>query len=70
MDINYDFNLSRKVRRVVKNLSIGVSAENLWLWKKYNGFDPDVNSASNVYRVDNGAYPRPRTVVFNLKMTF
>lgn len=70
VDINYDFSLSRKARKVIKSLSVGVSAENLWLWKKYTGFDPDVNSDSNVYRVDNGAYPRPRTVVFNLKMSF
>ena len=70
VDVNYDFSLGRKMRKVIKTLSVGVSAQNLWLWKNYNGFDPDVNSSSNVFRVDDGAYPRPRTIVFNLKMTF
>ena len=67
--VSYRFNFSRK-NSYVKSLLIGVSGENLWLWKKYNGFDPDVSTSATVRRLDNGSYPRPRTFVFNLQLTY
>lgn len=68
VSVSYKFAFRKK--SPVRDLTVGLSAENLFLWKKYNGFDPDVSTSSTVYRLDNGSLPRSRTVVFNVSMTF
>ena len=70
ISINYDVPLSKKAKKVIKELSFGFSGDNLWLWKKYPGFDPDVNTSSSVYRLDNGSFPRSRTYAFNFQIRF
>lgn len=55
------------------NASIYASGVNLFLWTKYNGYDPEVNtkgSSSTVRRMDDGAYPNNRTLALNLSLTF
>lgn len=70
VSIEYNIPLSKKTMKVLKQLIIGVSGENLYLWKRYNGFDPDVNTSSSVYRLDNGSFPRPRTIIGKVSFTF
>lgn len=70
VSINYNVPLSKKAKKVIKELSFGLSGDNLWLWKKYPGFDPDVNTSSSVFRLDNGSFPRSRTYAFNLQVRF
>lgn len=59
-----------KWSKVFKKMSVGASAENLFLIKSYNGFDPDVSTSATVRRLDNGSYPRPRTYTLNLQFNF
>lgn len=57
----------------LKNMSIGASVSNAYVWTKYSGYDPEVNSYGyDMTRmgVDNGSFPRPRTYSFDLKFTF
>lgn len=68
--INYDIPLSKKAKKVIKELSVGFSSDNLYLWKLYPGFDPDVNTSSTVFRLDNGSFPRSRTYAFNIQVRF
>jgi TonB-linked SusC/RagA family outer membrane protein len=71
--IGYNFDLSRFTHNIVKSLKLSATAENLYLWKKYNGFDPDVSSegtSSTLRRVDIGAYPNPRTFIFSIQMQY
>ena len=59
---------------------IYVTAENLFTFTKYSGFDPDVNAfaASNQDNtskntapgVDYGTYPQSKDFLFGLKVTF
>ena len=70
LSLDYDIPLGKKVRKVIKTLSVGVVGENLFLVKSYPGFDPDVNTSSSVYRLDNGSFPRPRTWAFNVNIKF
>ena len=54
---------------------MGVSADNLFLWTRYNGFDPDVSTKvedqeSTIRRADIGAYPRPRKIIGMLQLKF
>ena len=68
--LNYDIPLSKKAKKVIKELSVGFSSDNLYLWKVYPGFDPDVNTSSDVFRLDNGSFPRSRTYAFNVQVRF
>ena len=69
VSISYNIPIkNKKVKKYLKSTTVGVSGENLILWKYYNGFDPDVSTS--LYRLDNGSFPRTRTFVFNLSMNF
>lgn len=70
--LSYTFDLKKKCSWL-KDLTLSVSGENLFLWKKYNGFDPDVSSegtSSTLRRMDLGAYPKPRTIIFSLQLRY
>ena len=72
VSIAYTFDL-RKYTKALRDITLGASAENLFLWSRYNGFDPDVStesSGSTLRRVDMGAYPRARTVIFSLQLRY
>jgi len=76
------YNFPRKVLDKIKlsSLMIYVTAENLFTFTKYSGFDPDVNAfaASNQDNtskntapgVDYGTYPQSKDFLFGLKVTF
>lgn len=70
LSLDYDVPLGKKVKKYIKTCSVGIVGENLLLWKTYPGFDPDVNTSSSIYRLDNGSFPRPRTWAFNLNIKF
>ncbi len=75
VSLGYTFDLSKKVKWL-RDISLTLSGENLLLWKKYNGFDPDVSysgsdeSSSTLRRLDMGAYPKARTVVFGIQIRY
>ena len=71
LSVSYTFDL--RATKVFRDLTLGVTGDNLYLWSYYNGFDPDVStssSGSTLRRVDMGAYPRARTLIFNLKLRY
>lgn len=62
-----------KKSKVIQGMTISLTGENLWLWTKYNGFDPDVSTSgtsSTLRRVDMGAYPRSRKVILGASFRF
>ena len=71
--IGYSFpkNILKKV--YAENLRLYASANNLYTFTKYSGFDPEVstrNSSGTTPGVDWGAYPRSTAFVFGLSITF
>lgn len=69
----YNFDPQKWGLKGITNASFYVSGLNLILWTKYNGYDPEVNTAgssSTVRRNDDGAYPPSRTLSANLSLTF
>lgn len=68
--VSYTFDLSKKTP--LKDLTVGVSGTNLFLISAYNGFDPDVSTSeeSTLRRVDMGAYPQARMIVFSLQVRY
>lgn len=56
------------------SLRFYVTGQNLLIWTKYKGFDPEVNSYSDnqkpEFGIDYGAYPQVRTFIFGIKAGF
>ena len=73
LSVAYTFDFRKKESFVFREITVGVSGDNIYLWKYYNGFDPDVSSegtSSVLRRADIGAYPKARTFMFNLNLKF
>ncbi len=74
ISLSYTFDLRKVSKGRLRDLRLSASGENLYLWKNYNGFDPDVSSTSRsnstLRRVDIGAYPKPRTIIFSLQIRY
>ncbi len=72
LSVSYTFDLRHKIGWL-DQIIVGATGENLWLLKKYNGFDPDVSSSgesSTLRRADIGAYPKPRTIIFSVQFKY
>lgn len=69
LTISYNIPI-HKWSKVFKSFNVGVTGENLFLVKNYNGFDPDVSTSATVRRLDDGSFPRPRTYTLNLQLNF
>ena len=70
---SYTFDMRKVTKNRLRDIRVSVSGENLYLWKKYHGFDPDVSTSSSnsaLRRVDIGAYPKPRTIIFSLQIRY
>ena len=66
VSVGYRFNLKSKVLR---ELEVVFSGENLYLWSNYNGFDPDVSSGG-INGYDVSSYPKPLRVVCSLNLRY
>ncbi|MEO6523744.1 MAG: TonB-dependent receptor [Mucilaginibacter sp.] len=56
----------------IKSLRIYASAQNLYTWTKYTGPDPEVSNRNSTLTpgYDFSAYPRAKTIVFGLNVSF
>jgi hypothetical protein len=73
LSVGYRWDLGRLTNHVLRDAQFSLSGENLLLWKRYNGFDPDVSSegtSSTLRRADVGAYPKPRTFVASIQIRY
>lgn len=69
--LSYTFDLNKT--KVMKDLTLTLSGENLFLISEYPGFDPDVSTesdSSTLRRVDLGAYPKARTYIMSVQFRF
>jgi TonB-linked SusC/RagA family outer membrane protein len=71
--ISYNFDFKKNKKQLVKGLTLTLTGDNLWLWSKYIGYDPDVSTESDgsvMRRVDIGAYPKARMVILKANIKF
>ncbi|HMI04710.1 MAG TPA: SusC/RagA family TonB-linked outer membrane protein [Pedobacter sp.] len=57
----------------IRNVAVSVTGNNLWLWTKYYGLDPESVSADSGSNVDGAAgftYPSARSFLFTLNVGF
>ncbi len=59
------------IKRIgASNLDIYGQVENVFTMTKYKGLDPEILPGEYGARIDNGAYPRPRTFTIGLNLQF
>lgn len=68
---NLPFRLTSKIK--IDKIRVYVAGDNLFLWSKYSGYDPDVNTSryGDLYPgYDFGGYPKSRNVRIGTSITF
>jgi len=58
---------------MMNRLKVFVSGQNLYVFTKYNGLDPEIGFANQnvlLQNIDNGRYPIPRVITFGLNAEF
>ncbi|MGN0035898.1 MAG: SusC/RagA family TonB-linked outer membrane protein [Bacteroidaceae bacterium] len=70
--LGYTFPKKWMKKIYVQNLRLYATGTNLFCWTPYTGYDPEVSTRGNGLTpgVDFGAYPRSRSFVFGLNLTF
>ena len=73
--LTFGYTFDKKVTgEKIQKLRVFVTAQNLITITKYTGFDPEVGSYgdfnNNMYGVDTGNYPQPRTFILGLNFNF
>ncbi len=71
LSISYDIPIKNK-NLFIRGINLTATGGNLWIWTKYSGWDPDVNSYGGIRRkgADMGSYPGARCFMFDVKFTF
>jgi TonB-linked SusC/RagA family outer membrane protein len=73
VSLAYNIPIMKSMMKTVKSSSIYFTAQNLYTFTNYSGYDPEVNSfgASNLsLNTDYNAYPNVRTFIVGLKIGF
>jgi TonB-linked SusC/RagA family outer membrane protein len=73
VQLGYTLPSSLMKRIKVKSLRVFASAQNLYTWTKYTGFDPEVSrfgSSALQPAFDYSVYPYARTITFGLNLSF
>jgi len=60
---------------LVNGIRLSLTGQNLFVISDYSGFDPEVNTGSNIdgiqtFGIDRFTYPTPRTFLFGLNVSF
>ena len=66
---------SKALGKWVSGLRLSVTGQNLFLSTKYSGYDPEVNADRTIngissYGIDMLSYPKARSIIFGLNVTF
>lgn len=71
-NITLGYTLPKSVTDVISisKLRLYVSAENLYTFTKYTGYDPEIGGGVFDNGIDRGIYPQPRTVMTGISVTF
>ena len=74
--LGYNLNLDKLgIGETVQNIRLYVTGQNLLLFTKYSGYDPEINTGSSIgdiqtFGIDYFSYPRGKTFQFGLDVTF
>jgi iron complex outermembrane receptor protein len=72
--LGYTFNVLNV--KWIQNLRLYITGTNLYVWTNYTGYDPEANILNYNFNgipplgIDDRAYPRPRSVLLGLNVSF
>jgi TonB-linked SusC/RagA family outer membrane protein len=74
-NVTLGYNLPFRKFTLIDNLRLYVTASNVFVITDYSGYDPDINTDASVdgvnsIGIDNSSYPKPRTFLFGMNITF
>ncbi|HYJ38140.1 MAG TPA: TonB-dependent receptor [Chitinophagaceae bacterium] len=76
LTLGYNFNTRNLgFSQWVNNLRLSVTGQNLFVITDYDGYDPEVNADRNIsdvtsYGIDYLSYPKAKSIVFSLQLSF
>jgi TonB-linked SusC/RagA family outer membrane protein len=74
LSFTYDFSTKGRLSKLgIRKLQPYFTAQNLWTWTKYSGYDPEVNaygSSALELGIDYGTYPQAKTFVLGINVEF
>lgn len=76
MALGYNFDTrASAMGKWVSGLRLSVTGQNLFVITKYNGYDPEVNTDRTIngvssYGIDGLSYPKAKSIIFGLNLTF
>ena len=76
LSLAYDVNTSKLgLYKWISQFRVYVTGQNLMLWTKYDGYDPEVNTDRTIngissYGIDYLSYPRAKSILFGLNLSF
>jgi iron complex outermembrane receptor protein len=74
--LGYSFDTQKMgINKWISTARLSVTGQNLWIATAYDGYDPEVNkNASDAgissYGIDYLSYPKAKTIIFGLNLTF
>lgn len=74
--LGYQFDTKKLgISKFISTARLSVTGQNLWVQTKYDGFDPEVNKDNSIngvlsYGIDYLSYPKAKSVIVGLNLTF
>lgn len=70
VQLGYSFPTKMLKNMKIRSLRVYVSAQNIWTWTKYTGYDPEVSTRNSAMTrgFDYSSYPRTRSYTFGIKL--
>ena len=70
VQLSYDFDAKKLKKYGIRNLKLFASLNNLWVWTKYTGVDPDVSPQGFAVCTDNSRTPRTKSFTCSINLGF
>ena len=76
LSLGYNFDVQKlHINQWAKALRLSVTGQNIFVITKYDGYDPEVNADRQIngvlsYGIDFLSYPKARSIIFGLNVTF
>lgn len=70
VQLGYNFPLKLVKKMKISSLRLYLSGQNLWVWTKYTGYDPEVSTRNSALTrgFDYSAYPKTTSYTFGIKL--
>jgi hypothetical protein len=68
--LSLGYNFKENIIKGVTSSRVYLTAQNLYTFQKYKGYNPDFTSGTLNPGFDFGSYPKPRTIMIGVQVTF